>query len=34
MLHDVGLDAEGIEAAIRERLSALRPSRRGAVSQL
>ena len=34
MLHDVGLDAEGIEAAIRERLAAMRPSRWSAVSQL
>jgi 1-deoxy-D-xylulose-5-phosphate synthase len=33
MLHDVGLGAEGIEAAIRERLSALRPARKGALGQ-
>ena len=33
MLHDAGLDAEGIEAAIRERLTAMRPSRRGAAGQ-
>jgi 1-deoxy-D-xylulose-5-phosphate synthase len=30
MLHGVGLDAEGIEAAIRARLAALRPARKGA----
>ena len=33
MLHDVGLDAEGIEAAIRERLATLRPARKGALGQ-
>jgi 1-deoxy-D-xylulose-5-phosphate synthase len=33
MLHDVGLDAEGIEASIRERLAALRPARKGARGQ-
>jgi 1-deoxy-D-xylulose-5-phosphate synthase len=30
MLHDAGLDAEGIEASIRERLKALRPARKPA----